>query len=125
MAVPKSVNKMKKTLLLLAHSKPAAVKKIIKNANRDLLKAISEISLNMLQGNLPLNPTQKSKLRRHRHTMRKITEKNTNLTAKRKYIQKGGFIGSLLAASLPFLLKGVSSLIGLIKKKKPTKYRRT
>lgn len=59
MAVPKSVNKVKKTLLLLAHSKPAAIKKIIKNANRDLLKAISEISLNMLRGNLPLTLAQK------------------------------------------------------------------
>ena len=124
MAVPKSVNKVKKTLLLLAHSKPAAIKKIIKNANRDLLKAISEISLNMLRGNLPLTLAQKNKLKRYRHTMRKITEKNTNLTAKRKYIQKGGFLTSLLSVGLPLLIRGISSLVGFIKKKKSAKNRR-
>ena len=124
MAVPKSVNKVKKTLLLLAHSKPAAIKKIIKNANRDLLKAISEISLNMLRGNLPLTLAQKKKLKPHRHVMRRITDKNTNLTAKRKYIQKGGFLASLLSVGLPLIIKSISSLVGFIKKKKSAKSRR-
>ena len=56
---PSSVNKAKKTLLLLAKSKPAAAKKIIQNANSNVLKAISEICLNMLNGVVPLTPKQK------------------------------------------------------------------
>ena len=56
--------------------------------------------------------------------MRKIAEKNTNLTAKRKYIQKGGFLTSLLSVGLPLLIGGISSLVGFIKKKKSAKSRR-
>ena len=56
-----NINKVKKTLLLLTKSKPGAAKKILKNANRDLIKAISEIALNMLNGVVPLTSGQKNR----------------------------------------------------------------
>ena len=112
-----NINKVKKTLLLLTKSKPGAAKKILKNANRDLIKAISEIALNMLNGVVPLTSAQKEKMHRHRNSMRQITGQ-LKLGAKRKIIQRGGFIGSLLGVGLPLLIKGVSSLISHIKRKK-------
>ena len=112
-----NINKVKKTLLLLTKSKPGAAKKILKNANRDLIKAISEIALNMLNGVVPLTLDQKKQMHRHKNSMRLITRR-LNLGAKRKIVQRGGFIGSLLGIGLPLLIKGVSSLISHIKRKK-------
>lgn len=112
-----NINKVKKTLLLLTKSKPGAAKKILKNANRDLIKAISEIALNMLNGVVPLTSGKKKQMHRHKNSMRLITRR-LNLGAKRKIVQRGGFIGSLLGIGLPLLIKGVSSLISHIKRKK-------
>lgn len=112
-----NINKVKKTLLLLSKSKPGAAKKILKNANRDLIKAISEIALNMLNGVVPLTLDKKKQMHRHKNSMRLITRR-LNLGAKRKIVQRGGFIGSLLGIGLPLLIKGVSSLISHIKRKK-------
>ena len=45
-----NITKAKKTLILLANSKPNAVKQILKNANIHVIRAISEIALNCLNG---------------------------------------------------------------------------
>ena len=117
---PPSVKKCKKTLILLANSKPDAAKKIIKSAGGSVLKAISEICLNMLNGVINLSSTQKKKLKKHRAVMRKLTEKNT-LTTRRKLLQKGNFIGSLLSIGLPLLIKGISALVSYSRSKKSKK----
>ena len=116
-----NINKVKKTLILLANSKPSVVKKILKNANSHLIKAISEIALNMLNGVVHLTPSQKSKLKRFKRPMRDLTSPQTKLVAKRKLIQKGGFISTLLGLGLPLLIKGITSLVGVIRKKKRAK----
>ena len=116
-----NINKVKKTLVLLANSKPSVVKKILKNANSHLIKAISEIALNMLNGVVHLTPSQKSKLKRFKRPMRDLTSPQTKLVAKRKLIQKGGFISTLLGVGLPLLIKGITSLVGVIRKKKRAK----
>ena len=56
---PPSVKKVQKTLILLANAKPSAAKKIIKNASHNVLKAVSEICLNMLNGVVNLSVTHK------------------------------------------------------------------
>ena len=120
---PPSVKKCKKTLILLANSKPDAAKKIIKSAGGSVLKAISEICLNMLNGVINLSSTQKKKLRKHRAVMRKLTEKNT-LATRRKLVQTGSFIGSLLSIAVPLLIKGISALVSHSRSKKAKKARR-
>ena len=47
-------------LKTLAEAKPKFKKVIIKNASPELLKAISEIVLNMLKGIIPVNPSAKT-----------------------------------------------------------------
>ena len=121
---PASVNKVKSTLILLANSTPAAAKKIIKNSNRDVLKAISEICLNILNGFVPLTHAQKKKLKRYRNPMRELTEKKTKVTARRRLLQRGGFLGTILSVGLPLLIKGLGSLISHIKQKRAAKSRR-
>ena len=121
---PASIQKVKKTLVLLANAKPTVAKKIIKSASGNVVKAISEICLNMLNGVINLSSTHKKKLKKYRSTMRKLTEKNT-IASRRKLIQRGNFVGSLLSIGLPLLVKGISALVSHIKSKKSKKSRRT
>ena len=113
-----NITKVKKTLVLLANSKPSVVKKILSNANKHIIKAISEICLNMLNGCVHLSTSQKSKLKPFKKTMRDLSAPSTNLLAKRKIVQRGGFISTLLGVGLPLLIKGITSLVGVIRKKK-------
>ena len=83
------VSKAKKTLILLANSKPAAAKKIIAKASQNVLKAISELALNMLNGVLTLNDAQKKRMKRHKNSMRRLAEVNSTLSAKKKDNSKG------------------------------------
>jgi hypothetical protein len=68
--------------------------------------------LNVIKGNVPLNKRQLSKLRRKKRNLRQLVSKKTPLTKKRKILQKGGFIGGLLAPVLSLLAPVVGSLFG-------------
>ena len=106
-----NVTKAKNTLILLANAKPKAAK-------NHVIRAISEIALNCLNGVLPLTPAQKRKLKRFKKPMRDLNAPQTKLAAKRKIVQRGGFVSALLGVGVPLLIKGISSLVGIIKKKR-------
>ena len=79
--------------------------KIIKRATRDNINALSEVAINTLLGNIPLNPAQKSHLKRHRSKIRVLAHRHTSVKKKKDLlVQKGGF--------LPFLLTPLLSIIG-------------
>ena len=68
----------------------------------ELVKTLSECSLNLLRGNVKLTPCQKRKLRKHWVHLRKLADKRVSLTSKKKAIvQRGGFLLPLLGAVLP------------------------
>lgn len=113
-----NIRKAKKTLILLANSRPKVVKKILKNANNQVIKAISELALNCLNGAVKLSPTQKAKLSRFKKPMRDLSAPQTKLAAKRAILQRGGFVGTLVGVGLPLLIKGITSLVGAIKRKR-------
>ena len=54
-------------LRLLYKSKPPMIKSILKNAPADLVRALCECSLNVLKGNIKLNKSQKTRLRRYKN----------------------------------------------------------
>ena len=77
-------------------------KAIIANCKSELLKTLSEWSLNLLRGNVKLTQCQKRKLRKHRVFLRKLADSHVSLSAKKKSIvQRGGFLLPLLGAVLP------------------------
>ena len=87
----------------LAEAKPKFKKAIIKHASPELLKAISEIVLNMLKGIIPLSPQQKQRLSRYKNVFRALAKKGLSAVKKRKLlVQKGG--GAGLAVLLPIAL---------------------
>lgn len=94
-------------LKLLSKSKPRQRKEIIKKASPDVIKTISECSLNVLNGNLRLTPTQKRKLKKHKNSLRRLAQRKISTNKRRKIIQSGGFLPLLLAPLLAPLVGGL------------------
>jgi len=89
-------------LQVLKTAHPKLRKAFLANCKSELVKTLTECSLNLLRGNVKLTPCQKRKLRKHRVHLRKLADKRVSLTSKRKIIvQRGGFLLPLLGAVLP------------------------
>lgn len=103
------VNNM--TLLkLLAKAKPSIQKRILEECDASLTKAICECSQNVISGRVPLSTRHFKKLKPYAAHLRRLTDKATPLSGKRRIIkQHGGFLATLLSALLPILIGGVSS----------------
>lgn len=112
--LPPSVKKHADVLCILAKAKPKLVKQIIANAEPSLIKSISECSLNILKGVIPLTNNQKRKLRRYKNAMRQLIQtKSPNRQKKKALLMRGGFIGSILGTIAPILLP---ALLGAIRR---------
>ena len=91
-----------RALQVLKTAPPKLRKDILANNKSELVKTLSECSLNLLRGNVKLTKWQKKKLRKHRVHLRKLADKRVSLTSKKKAIvQRGGFLLPLLGAVLP------------------------
>ena len=95
------------TLKFLSKCKPSISKAIIKNADRDLIHCMCEVAINELNGNVPLTRSQKARLCKHKSALRTLVKKKTPLKNKKSLLQRGGFIGALLAP----LIGGLASTI--------------
>jgi hypothetical protein len=88
-------------LQVLKTTDPKLRKAILANCKGELVKTLSECSLNLLRGNVKLTPCQKRKLRKYRLHLRKLADKRVSLTSKKAIVQRGGFLLPLLGAVLP------------------------
>jgi hypothetical protein len=76
-------------------------KQSLTSCSNDSIKAISEIALNTLKGNLKLTPLQIRQLKKHKKNVRQLAKKKLSVKEKRKLlIQQGGFLPFLI---VPFL----------------------
>ena len=96
-------------LQLLCGAKPALIKAVLKGASPDLIKALSECSLNILKGHVHLTPAQKKQLSRYKQSLRALAKKGTSVKRRKQILQKGGFIGAILKPVLGVL----GGLLGL------------
>jgi len=119
-----NLNAHRKTLLVLSKAKPKAARKILEGADPSLITALSEISLNVLNGLIPLTDARKRRMCKYKKDLRKMATR-AGTDQKRKALSRGGFLSSLLTFTLPFLFKGVSKLVSHIKKKRAEKKRRS
>ena len=91
-------------LKLLSNSPPCLRRAILDAAPNDLIKGISEISLNILKGVIPLAARQKAVMRKKRSLLKSLSRSKTPLTKKKRLVkQSGGFIGSLLGFAVPLV----------------------
>jgi len=86
------------------HHSPQLRKAIVKTAPGDLVGSVSDCCRNVLSGRVPLSGKQKRQLSAHKQALRLLAQPRVGVqTKKRVLIQRGGFIGPLLAASLPII----------------------
>lgn len=93
--------KQQKQLQLLSVCPIKQRKELLQKIPISCIKAICECSLNTLKGNISLSKQQKTHLRKHKLTLRKLAHKKLPLYQKRKLIiQRGGFLNWLIPAAL-------------------------
>ena len=85
------------TLLCLAKCDKATAKAILSKGKTELFHCISDICHNILNGNIDLRHSDKDKLKKYKNHIRKIADKKTTAKSKKVLVQKGGFLGALLA----------------------------
>ncbi len=83
---------------------PAKQKAFIKQADRSLLLAISEICLNVMNKRYVLSPTEKKKLQPYREQILALSQKKPSLKLRKKKLQTGGFLGALVGTLIPALI---------------------
>jgi hypothetical protein len=76
-------------------------KKFFKTCSKECVNRICECVQNVLNANLPIKPSHLKKLGRHKQTLRTLVAKRTSLAKRKRILQKGGFIGTLLSALVP------------------------
>jgi hypothetical protein len=89
-------------LKFLSKANAAQRRKVLKNSRKCLIKAISEIVLNCLLGNIPMNQCRRNRLKKYKKLLNKLANRTTSLNSKKKLIlQKGsGFLSILLPVAL-------------------------
>ena len=94
------VKRQAPVLKALAKAHPHVCQVILKGADKDLLKCLSECSYNILRGNVKLKPAEKARLTKYKQKLRKVADKKTSLKHKQKLVQTGGFLPALPALLL-------------------------
>ena len=96
---PTRVAKNKKFLDALQQVEEKHRKKLIKGATTEQINTISEVALNILQGNIPLKEHHKKKLNKHKKSLRALASKGVSVKKRKKIInQHGGMIGAAASA---------------------------
>ena len=96
------------TLLYLRKATKQQRAAVVRSANKSFFNAICECSRNVLNGNIKLTASQKRSLARYKAALRGVANKKKSLKYKRRVVQKGGFLSTLLSAVVPVL----GSLLG-------------
>ena len=105
----KALKKYTPYLHMLQKSSPKARNALLKqHCSPEFVKCICECVKNVLIGNVDLSPEHKKRLKRHKHSLRKLALKKTPLTEKKRIVQSGGFLGALLGP----IVKVLSGLFG-------------
>ena len=90
--------------------KPKNRRAVLANADKKLVCVICEMIQNVMNGHVKLSPKQFQKLKNHKHILRKIIDKRTNLAMKRKLLsQKGAGFLSLLVPAIATIVSGIFS----------------
>ncbi len=84
-------------LRVLARANPKMTKAIIGAADGKLINCLCECAHNVLKGNVPLGHSHLRKLKRCRADVRTLVNKRISKAKKKRILQKGGFLGALLA----------------------------
>ena len=80
-----------------------AKREYVRKCDNEFIRCVSKCAENVIKGNVPLTNRQMKNLRRKRYDLRTLSSGKTSLRAKRKVLQKGGFLTALLPPVLSLL----------------------
>lgn len=108
------LSRIKRNLPILRTLKTCNIKlrkSILKTCEQDTIKALLELAINVLNGNLQISSVHKQKLQSYKNKIRKLASRKTNFKVKRKIlIQEGkGVLIPTLISSL--LMSAVGKLL--------------
>ena len=104
----------------IAKASPAERQNLLLNASNKNLKALSEICLNLIRGNIKLNSKTKAKFRRHKKPIELLANRKISLKRKKQIINQkgsGAFLIPLASLATGLLSNIVSSSLSRILKK--------
>lgn len=124
----KRVKRYSSTLEAITKLPPKAIPHIIPHLDKDILKAVGEVVVNTLDGNIPLDKKQRKQLKPYKQGLRSIADCCRHKKYKSRDIktlvsrQRGGFLPALLVPALSLIAKSilggaVASTAGLAIKK--------
>lgn len=91
-------------LQLLMKTSAVQRKALLDTITNEQLKALTEVTHNMLQGNIPLSEFHKRRLRQHKAFLRILGDIKVPLTTKREALcRKGNVVALILKAAEPRL----------------------
>src|SRR5579872_7475055 len=92
-------------LRFLAQAKPKARDAMLRNASAGMVKGVCECARNTLNGTVPLSPSQKRALAKHKVKLRMIGSRGPLTRRKKAVVQKGGaLVTTLIGIALPALI---------------------
>lgn len=105
----KSILERRDYLSLLARSRSKKRRNaLIEIAETAEIRALAEILVNTLHGNLPLTEAQYKRIRKYKGVLRKLAGKRHSVRQQKNILkQKGGFLGALI----PIAMTAISSLL--------------
>lgn len=99
--LPKRLKANKYLLYTLRKADPKLRNAIIKNSNTNFIKTLSEMSLNLLNGNVEHSPQMKNRMKKYKKKLRCLACSKRSIKAKRNIlVQKGGFLPALIGSIL-------------------------
>lgn len=109
MVVPARLRRNAHLLNYLAKGNKAIVRTIIKEADKDVINLLCECAHNVVNKNIPLTLSQKKKLKKHKKKFLILLDKSASIKRKKKALQQGGFIGTLLATAIPAIIGAITA----------------
>ena len=82
---------------------------VIKNSKQSEINSLSELTFNILKGNISCSNNKKKILKQHLHSLRKFGDRKTTNKSKRKLLMNGG--GFFLSSLIPIAISTIASLI--------------
>jgi hypothetical protein len=90
--------------LLMTSTSSAQRKALLDTITREQLKALTEVTHNLLQGNIPIAEAHKRRLRKHKSFLRILGDIKVPVSQKRDALcRKGTVVASVLKAAAPQL----------------------
>lgn len=93
-------------LAVIARSKPALRKAILKELDRTTVTSLCEACHNILRGAVPLSKVTRTRLYKHKNTIRKLAQRGEGWKKKKETLRQSG--GGVF---LPILLSALSGII--------------